>query len=115
LLPERNSSYELRLEYNVTSLIMAPLRRSAAQADLEAARLGAAGAVIQLGYEVRTRFYALQAAVQRLRLAQRSLDALAAARDAAQAVTLTTNKSLISDPFEMRDGAAAGVCPAATE
>lgn len=96
LLPERNSSYELRIEYDITSLIMAPLRRSAAQADLEAARLSAAGAVIQLGYEVRTSFYALQAAVQRLHLAQQSLDALAAARDAAQALVDSGNISQLS-------------------
>lgn len=86
LLPERDSKYELRVEYDVTSLIMAPLLRSAASYDLEAARLSAAGAVVQLGYDVRTRFYALQGAEQSLRVAEQSLDALAAARDVAQAL-----------------------------
>ena len=91
LLPERDSKYELRVEYDITSLILSPLRRRAAQYDLEAARLTAAGAVVQLGYEVRTRFYALQATAQRTALAQRSLDALAAARDAAQALVEAGN------------------------
>lgn len=86
LLPERDSRYELRTEYDLTSLIMAPLRRGAARDSLEAARLRAAGEVIQLGYETRTRFFALQAAVQRQQLAQQTLDALAAGRDAAQAL-----------------------------
>ncbi|MEY4576806.1 MAG: Copper tolerance protein [Pseudomonadota bacterium] len=85
-LPERDSKYELRAEYDLTSLIMAPLRRAAAQADVEAARLSAAGAVVDLGYQVRVRFYALQATTQRLALAQQSLDALAASRDAARAL-----------------------------
>ncbi|HKU41740.1 MAG TPA: TolC family protein [Polyangiales bacterium] len=86
LLPERDSQYELRVEYDLTSLLMAPLRRGAAADELEAARLTVAGDVIQLGYDVRTRFYAVQAAQQRLELAQKSLEALAAARDAAQAL-----------------------------
>ena len=86
LLPERDSDLELRVEYDITSLIMAPLRRQAQQYDMEAARFDAAGAVVQLGYDVRTRFYALQAATQRLALAQQSLDALAAARDSAVAL-----------------------------
>jgi outer membrane protein TolC len=84
--PERNTRLELRVEYDVMSLVMAPLRRKAAKHQLEAARFEAAGAVVQLGYEVRAQFYALSAAEQRLRVGQRSLDALAAARDAAVAL-----------------------------
>jgi cobalt-zinc-cadmium efflux system outer membrane protein len=64
---------------------MAPLRRGAARDRLEAARLRTAGE-IQLGYETRVRFLALQAAVQRQQLAQQALDTLAASRDAAQAL-----------------------------
>lgn len=86
LVPERDSKLELRVEYDLTSIIMAPLRRQAMQYDLEAARLDAAGSVVQLGYEVRTRFYAFSAALQQLTLAKQSLDALAASRDAAQAL-----------------------------
>lgn len=86
IFPERDSRYELRVEYDLTSLVMAPLRRGAAQDDLEAARFQTSSAVVQLGYEVRVCFYALQGAVQRLVLAQQLLDTLAAARDAAQAL-----------------------------
>lgn len=93
LLPERDSRYELRAEYDITSLIMAPLRRSAAQASLEAARLRAAGAVVQLGFDTRSKVFALQAAMQRKQLAQQSLDTLAAARDAAQAILNAGNIS----------------------
>jgi cobalt-zinc-cadmium efflux system outer membrane protein len=86
LLPERDSDMELRLEYEITSLILAPMKRRAEQHELEAARLEAAGAVVELGYGVRTAFYALQTAEQRLAFAQQTLDALAAGRDAAQAL-----------------------------
>jgi outer membrane protein TolC len=86
LLPERDSDVELRVEYEITSLLMAPMKRRAEQHDLEAARLDVAGEVVQLGYDVRTAFYALQTAEQRLAFAQQSLDALAAGRDAATAL-----------------------------
>jgi cobalt-zinc-cadmium efflux system outer membrane protein len=84
--PERNTRLELRVEYDVMSLVMAPLRKRAAEHELQAARYAAAAEVVQLGYDVRSHFYALQAAAQRLAVAQRSLDALAAARDAASAL-----------------------------
>lgn len=101
LLPERDSKYELRVEYEITSLLLAPLRRRAAQYDLEAARLTAAAGVVQLGYEVRTQVYALQAATQRLAIARRSLDALAAARDAAQALVEAGNIPLLDAASEV--------------
>jgi outer membrane protein TolC len=85
-LPERNTAFEFRVEYDLTSLVLAPLRAKAAAADLEAARLDVAGDVVQLGYEVRSAFYTLQGAEQRLAIAQRALDAFAASRDAAAAL-----------------------------
>lgn len=85
-LPERNTAFEFRVEYDVTSLVLAPLRAKAAAADLNAARLDVAGAVVRLGYEVRSAFYTLQGAVQRLAIAQRALDTFAASRDAATAL-----------------------------
>lgn len=90
-LPERNTSFELRVEYDITSLVLAPLRARAAAADLVAARLDVAGAVIQLGYDVRADFYALQSSQQRLVLARRALDAFAAGRDAAEALLQAGN------------------------
>jgi len=91
LSPERDSHYEVRAEYDVSSLIMAPLRRQVAQAELEAARQRVAAAVVALGYEVRSRFYALQAAEQQLSLARRALDTWAAARDAAATLVAAGN------------------------
>ena len=86
LLPERDSAVELRVEYDISSLILAPLAARAAESELEAARLQAASSVMQLGYETRIAFYALQAAEQKLTLAQQTLDTLAAGRDAAVAM-----------------------------
>ena len=91
LLPERDSRYELRAEYDLSSLILAPLRRGVAYAELEAARLRVASEVVDLGFEVRTRFYALQATTERLRLSQQALDTLAASRDAVQALASAGN------------------------
>ncbi|MFT3925242.1 MAG: TolC family protein [Myxococcales bacterium] len=84
--PERNSRVEVRTEYDVMSFVLTPLRKQAAARELEAARFDAAGDVVELGYEVRSAFYALAAAEQRVRMASLSLDALAAGRDAAQAL-----------------------------
>jgi outer membrane protein, heavy metal efflux system len=85
-LPERDTRLELRLEYDLTSLLLAPIRAAAAESDLEAERYAAAGAVLDLSYQVRSSFYMFQSAEQRLAVAQRSLDGFAAARDAAEAL-----------------------------
>ncbi len=86
LLPERNSMVELRLEYDLTSLVLAPLKARVAAAERDAARLEAAAAVLQLGYDVRAEFYDFQAAEQRLIVARQSLEAFATSRDAAAAL-----------------------------
>jgi len=86
LLPERNTQIELRVEFDITSALLAPFRARAAQSELDAARSRVAGAVIELGYRVRVGYYALQGAEQRLAFAQQQLDASAAARDAARAM-----------------------------
>jgi outer membrane protein TolC len=89
--PERNSSVELRVEYEISELIFAPLRAKVARFELDAARHRVAASVVALGYEVRAAFYEFQAADQRLKLAQRRLDARAAARDAALALREAEN------------------------
>lgn len=91
LLPERDSRYELRAEYDLTSLIMAPLRRRAAQDELAAARFSTAAAVVEVGYQARVRLYSLQAALQQQHLAHRTLEGMAAARDAAEALLRAGN------------------------
>jgi cobalt-zinc-cadmium efflux system outer membrane protein len=89
--PERNSDVELRVEWDLAGLILAPLRADVATAHLEVARLGAARSLVETGYAVRTAFHTAQAAEERLAIAQRALDASAAARDAARALGAAGN------------------------
>jgi outer membrane protein TolC len=91
LVPERNTELELRVEYDITRALLAPLRAGAAASALDAARYRTAGELVALGYRVRAAFYALQAANQRLVLAQQTLDAWAASRDAAVALHAAGN------------------------
>lgn len=91
LVPERDTELELRVEYNITRALLAPMRAGAAGAALDAARYRTAGELLALGYRVRVAFYGLQAANQRLALAQQTLDACAASRDAAVALQAAGN------------------------
>lgn len=77
---------ELRVEYDITQAILAPVRAGVARANLEAARYRAAAAVVGLGYNARAAHYALQATQQRLAIATRALDSFAAARDMTRAL-----------------------------
>jgi cobalt-zinc-cadmium efflux system outer membrane protein len=86
LAPERDSDFELRAEYEISELILAPLRAKVARSELDAARYEAAVELVTLGYHVRAAYRSLQGARERLAIAQRRLDALAAARDAAIAL-----------------------------
>jgi cobalt-zinc-cadmium efflux system outer membrane protein len=86
LAPERDSDFELRAEYEISELILAPLRAKVARSELDAARYKAAVELVMLGYHVRAAYRALQGSRERLAIAQRRLDALAAARDAAVAL-----------------------------
>lgn len=91
LQPERQTSVELRVEWNIAGLLLAPLRTEAAHADLDRARLDVAGQVIDLGYRVRVAFYDLQAATEILGITQHALEALGAAREAAHALQAAGN------------------------
>ena len=82
---------DVRLEFELTRMLLAPVRASAARSDLEVARVRAAGAAIELGFEARSAFLAVQAAQERLAIAQRGLDAFAAGRDAARALFAAGN------------------------
>lgn len=90
-LPERQTSYELRVEYEVSSLILAPVRARAAAADLEAERHAAASAVVRLGFEVRRAMYGLQHARQRLRVARDALGTFASSRETAEQLLAAGN------------------------
>ncbi len=82
---------ELRVEYDITSLLLAPLRADAAEAELEAARYRAAAAVVRLGYEVRSALRAVQASERRVAIGRQALDAQAASRDAMAALLRAGN------------------------
>jgi cobalt-zinc-cadmium efflux system outer membrane protein len=86
LVPERNTEIEFRVEYQISELILAPLRAKVARFELDHARYQAAAEVVILGYQVRAAYHKMQAARERLAVGQRRLDALAAARDAALAL-----------------------------
>ena len=83
------------VEYELTRALLTPLRTAVAKADLEAARYHVAGSVVAVSYRARIAFFALLAAEQRLRIVQRGLEALAAARDAAQALHDAGNIPLV--------------------
>jgi outer membrane protein TolC len=93
LLPERDTRVELRLEYDITRALLAPFAARAAASDVDASRTAAAAAVVGLGYRVRLAFYRLQASEQALALTQRTLDALAARHETAQALLDAGNVS----------------------
>lgn len=83
---EEERTLQLGLEWDITSAILAPMRSRAERPALEAARHRAAAQVVETGFSVRASFYALQAAEQRLAIAQQVLDSLAAGRDMARAL-----------------------------
>jgi outer membrane protein TolC len=91
LLPERSSQLELRVEYDITRAVLAPLRARALGPELEAARYRVAAAVVDLAYRVRLGYLRVQAAQQRLAIAQQALGALDAARIAARALSEAGN------------------------
>lgn len=81
--PAQPLQADFLLEMDLTSTLLVPLRTSAASRDLDAARHRAAASVVRTVYQTRVAFVRARAAEQRLALANQSLDALAAARDAA--------------------------------
>jgi len=91
LFPERETQVELRVEYQISDLVLAPLRAKVAQSELDEARYRAAAELVVLGYRVRAAYRWVQAARERLAVGQRRLDALAAARDAALALEQAGN------------------------
>ena len=103
ILPERTSAYSLRAEYDLTALLLAPIRARAAAPDLDAARYEAAASVVDLGYHVRAAFYAAEALDEKLAIANRWLDAFAASRDAARAISGAGNIRKLD--FETQDAA----------
>lgn len=77
---------EFGIEYDVTHALLTPLRTKAAAAEVDAAVVNLERAAVELRYKVQSAFYEAQAAEQKLAVARRTLDALAAGRDAARAL-----------------------------
>lgn len=103
VLPERNSDIELRVEYEITSLLLAPLRSRVAGAELQAAKAEVAAEVVELAYRVRTAVHAVQAARQQLAIAQRSLEAFATGRETADALLAAGNITPLEAASQIAD------------
>jgi outer membrane protein, heavy metal efflux system len=86
LLPERASNAEVRVEYDLTRAVLAPLRARALGPELESERFRVAMAVVDLGFRARVGLLRVQASEQRLAIARQSLSGLQAAREAAHAM-----------------------------
>jgi outer membrane protein TolC len=71
------------LEYDLSELILLPLRRGVAQAERSAERARTAGAVLELAYRARLAFLEVQARQQQLELRNRALQAAQAGYGAA--------------------------------
>lgn len=75
---------EVGIGIDLTDLLLRGSKQGIAEAELEQARFRAAGATLDLGYQVRLAYYEVQAAAQQLQLMQTVLEAFAASYDTAQ-------------------------------
>jgi outer membrane protein, heavy metal efflux system len=76
--------YEVSAGIDLTMLILRGPRTDAAKAELDAARVRAAGAALDLAYRVRLAYYEVQAAEQQLELFRTAMQAFGASYDAAR-------------------------------
>ncbi len=82
---------DLGVDLNLSGLWLAGLRGGVAEAELEAAKLKAAGALLTLVYETKLAFYGAQAAQQRYQLRLHALEAQQASYAAAQELARVGN------------------------
>lgn len=82
--PFQNLQSEIGLEYDVTRLLLVPLRKGAAEAELSAERVRVAGEVLDTAYRARIAFFAVQARQGVLDLRARALAAFQASYGAAE-------------------------------
>jgi outer membrane protein, heavy metal efflux system len=82
--PAQPLQLDIGLEYNVSALLLLPLRKGVAEAELAAERLRVAGEVLDTAYRARTALYAVQARRQELDLRARALTAFQAGYAAAE-------------------------------
>jgi outer membrane protein TolC len=87
LLPTESSGnrkWSLGAGFSLSDLILRGGRGDVAEADLSTARIEAAGATLDLAYQVRLAYYDLQASAQELALLRTAHEAYAASAEAAQ-------------------------------
>jgi cobalt-zinc-cadmium efflux system outer membrane protein len=89
----RGTSIELAVVQDFLSILYLPLRKAVAGAAFEAAKLRAAGAVIDLAGQVRTGFYAAQASEQLLAMRKEVLAATEASYTLARRLRAAGNTS----------------------
>lgn len=82
--PSQNLQADLGFEYNLSALILVPLRKGVADAELEATRVRVARDVLETAYQARLAFYEVQARQTILDLRKRACDALQAGYVAAE-------------------------------
>jgi len=82
--PAQPLQIDIGIEYNLTALLLTPLRKGVAEAELAAERLRIAGQVLDTAYGARTAFYTVQARQQELDLRNRALLAFQASYAAAE-------------------------------
>jgi cobalt-zinc-cadmium efflux system outer membrane protein len=87
---------EAHVVVDVTALVTLPLRRAAAEAELEAAQLRAAHEVLDLAYETRAAFIRFQAAMERRAWAQTTVEAARAAFEIARALNEAGNVPMLN-------------------
>lgn len=78
--------WDFGLGIDLTALILRGRRQGVAEASLDAARIAAAGAALDLGYQVRLAYFEVQGGQQQLELMNTVLRAFAASRDTADAL-----------------------------
>jgi outer membrane protein, heavy metal efflux system len=81
---EHPNKWEVGATVDLTQLILRGPRTDSAQAELDAARIRAAAAALDLGYRVRLAYYDVQAAEQQLELYRTAMQAFGASYDAAR-------------------------------
>lgn len=81
---EHPNKWEVGASLDLTQLILRGPRSDTAQAGLDAARIRAAAAALDLGYRVRLAYYDVQAAEQQLELYRTAMQAFGASYDAAR-------------------------------
>jgi outer membrane protein, heavy metal efflux system len=82
--PFQNLQADIGVEYDLSALIMVPLRKGVADAELEATRVRVARDVLETAFQVRIAFYEVQARQAILDLRKRALDAFQASYGAAE-------------------------------